>query len=203
MIGRLILIACLTTTALSQEAEPYGIPSPVDEENFEALKTQSPFTRVLDFSEAFALRGVAQIGNQSVARLYNRKNKKTVTVTETEANKLGMTLVTVNSNPENLENVSVRISVGGEEVDLHYDTNQIAPAPKEKPVYQKDSKGRPIPPKELIDNYRSMTSEQRSNYMRWRSYYYKKNPKLEHSEKRFPIVQKAINAIKAGKTPPK
>ncbi len=193
----------VVTVIFAHTANAQGLPRSVAQENFEALKSQSPFTRVLNFADTYSLRGVAVIGNEAVARLYDRNTKKTLTVTETEANRLGMTLVGVTNDPVNLEGVSVRIAFGDEEVDIHYNSAQIAPQPKPTVVYKKDSRGNPIPPAELIKNYRTMSDAQRRVYLKWRTDFNKRNPKLEHSEKRFPYVEKAINAIKSGKTPPR
>ena len=201
ILHRLSLLA--VTVIISHTANAQGLPRSVGQENFEALKSQSPFTRILNFADTYSLRGVAVIGSEAVARLYDRNTKKTLTVTETEANRLGMTLVGVTNDLVNLEGVSVRIAVGDEEVELHYDSAQFAPQQKVAVVYKKDSKGRPIPPPELIQNYRTMNDAQRGVYLRWRTDFNKRNPKLEHSEKRFPHVEKAINAIKSGKTPPR
>ena len=71
----------LLTVFFSQTAFSQGLPKSVGRENFEALKSQSPFTRVLNFEDTYTLRGVAVIGSQAVARLYDRNTKKTLTVT--------------------------------------------------------------------------------------------------------------------------
>ena len=202
MLRTLSLFGLVALSAGAQDGMP-ELPQPVAQANFNALKSHSPFTRVLDFSETYSLRGVALIGNESVARLYNKTTKKTVTVLENQANQLGMKLVSVQNNPNDLSGVSVMISVGGEQVELRYDSAQIAPEAKPKVAYQKDSRGRAMPPKALMDNYKTMNESQRRKYYEWRKEYYSKNPGLERSEKRFPIVDKAISAIKAGKTPPR
>jgi hypothetical protein len=181
------------------------LPQPVGSEHFEALMNRSPFLRTLDLAETFVLRGLANIGADPVATLYNRETKETIRVTgRDEANKFGMKLVSV--IPANdLVGVSVMVSVGGEEVELKYEANRIAPSPKPRQQYtvKYDDKGRPIPPEQLIKKYHSMNSDQRRAYYRWREEYYRKHPGLSESEKRFPIVDKAIDAIKSGKEPPK
>ena len=83
----------------------------------------------------------------------------------------------------------------------------MAPAPRSQGgkggKIQYDSKGRAQPPSELIAKYKSMNDQQRRKYWEWRNRYYEKNPKLKDSPDRFPIVEKAIEAIKSGKEPPR
>lgn len=180
------------------------LPASVGREHFDALMTRSPFLRSLDLSKTYELRGLAQIGAEPVATLYNRETKQSVQVTPGDAGKLGMKLVSVNPGT-NLSGVSVRISAGGEEFELKYQAQRIAPSPKPRTKYtvKYDSNGRAEPPKDLVKKYYSLNSDQRRNYYRWRETYYRAHPDLKNSEKRFPIVDKAIEAIKAGKAPPK
>ena len=52
-----------------------------------------------------------------------------------------------------------------------------------------------------MNKYNSLTGEQRGAYWKWANSYYEKHPELRRSEKRFPVVNKALDAIKAGRTP--
>ena len=200
----LLFAASVTRAGLAQSSPAHNqdnpLPVPVSPDNFQALMTNSPFERVLDFSTTYSLRGVAQIENESVAWLYNRETKETVAVRENEANRLGMTLVSVTNDPNDLKGVSVRVMVGGEGIDLSYDATQLTPKP---PQVKYDRAGRSIPPQHLIDKFRSMTREQMGKYQTWRRELVKKHPEMDKSPKRFPIAEKAIDAIKSGKPLPR
>lgn len=177
------------------------LPEAVTPEHFIDLRERSPFLRTLDFADTFRLRGVATIDGKPVAMVFNRKTEKTFQVTSAEANELGMRLTGVESSGD-LSAVSVLLTVGGEEIKLAYDERQLSPQGESKPKPQYDSRGRLQPPKTLVDKYRSMSSEQRAKYQRWRSAYIKKYPDAEHSEKRYEIGEKVVDAIKSGKEPP-
>ena len=103
---------------------------------------------------------------------------------------------------QDLSKVSVRLAIGGEEVELAYDAHQISPQPNPKPRPQYDSRGRLQPPQRLVDKYRTMNEQQRRQYQSWRSAYIKKYPDQERSMKRYEIGEKVIDAIKSGKGPP-
>jgi len=185
---------------LAGDAEEYS-PQMLTTDHFSALKQRSPFLRTLDFTETYRLRGVATIDGQPVAMLFNRRTEKTVQVTTDRANSLGMKLVAVDE-AQDLSKVSVRLAIGGEEVELAYDERQITPQPNPKPEPRYDSKGRLQPPQRLVDKFRSMNDEQRRQYQVWRSAYIKKYPDQERSMKRYELGEKVVDAIKSGKGPP-
>jgi hypothetical protein len=201
---RLATLAVCAMTFASQaddgKAQAFS-PTPLTTEHFHDLKERSPFLRTLNFAETYRLRGVATIDGKPVAMLFNKETEKTIQVTSTEANNLGMKLVGVEHAKE-LSKVSVRLVIGGEEVDLSYDAGQIAPQgkPREKPRY--DSKGRLQAPQALVNKYRTMNDAQRKQYHVWRSAYVKKYPDQEHGEKRYALGEKVVDAIKSGKGPP-
>jgi len=200
----LVLVAsgllCSVQAIFADDGDVFSPPA-LTADHFTDLKERSPFLRTLDFTEAYRLRGVATIDGQPVAVLFNRHTEKTVQVTSGRANALGMKLIAVDE-AKNLANVSVRLAIGGEEVELAYDTRQISPqpTPKAKPRY--DSRGRLQPPQRLVDKYRTMNDQQRKQYQTWRSAYLKKYPDQEHSMKRYEIGEKVVDAIKSGKGPP-
>ena len=196
-----LLMACLLPGKSSE------LPEPISQENFGAFLEDSPFLRTLDPSETYQLRGLATIGGQPVATVFNQKTEKTAVITTEEArNEWGLRLVEV-SPSDNLSIVSVVLALSGEEFELAYEPERVAPAPRSNGAkgskIQYDSKGRAQPPKELVAKYNSMSDQQRRKYWEWRNRYYQKNPKLKDSPDRFPIVDKAIEAIKAGKEPPR
>lgn len=182
------------------------LPEEVTGDHFDAFLNRSPFLRTLSLTETYSLRGVATIGEETVATLYNRQTKKSLVVSEAGRNEWGLRLVEVAGSAD-LSGVAVRLAMSDEEFELKYEPERVAPAPKggsgKRPEVKFDSRGRAIPPQSLIDQYRSMTDSQRATYMKWREAFYQKHPDLENSEKRFPIAEKAIEAVKAGKEPPK
>lgn len=184
------------------------LPEPISDDQFDAFLDDSPFLRTLDPAETYRLRGLATIEGKMVATVFNQKTEKTAVITgEEKRNEWGLRLVEVTSS-DDLTGVLVTLELGGEEFELAYEPERITPGPqgggamKQYKVHY-DSKGRAMPPKELMQKYHSMSESQRKKYWEWRNRYYEKNPKLKDSEKRFPVVDKAIDAIKAGKEPPK
>jgi hypothetical protein len=183
-------------------ADPDFCPKPLTGDHFSELKERSPFLRTLNFADTYRLRGVATIGGQPVAVLFNRFTKKTVQVTSAKANELGMKLVGVEQNGD-LANVSVRLVIGGEEVEVAYDERQLAPQPQKKSSSRSYNKGGTPPPQSLVTKYRSMDRGQMAQYQKWRSAYIQKYPDQEHGSKRYQLGEKVIDSIKAGKGPPK
>ena len=200
LIAVLSVVGFCGQAVVADDFEEFA-PQALTSEHFSDLKERSPFLRTLDFAEAYRLRGVATIDGQPVAVLFNRHTQKTVQVTSARANDLGMKLVAVEQTMD-LSKVSVRLAIGGEEVELAYDEQQISPQanPKLKPQY--DSKGRLQPPQRLVDKYRTMNEAQRRQYQSWRSAYLKKYPDQERSMKRYELGEKVVDAIKSGKGPP-
>lgn len=60
------------------EEPPY--PRAVDASDFQAFLENSPFTRVLDLSRAYALTGIAEIDGEPVATIFDREQKKTLVI---------------------------------------------------------------------------------------------------------------------------
>ncbi len=200
LIAVLLLVVSCVETAVADESADFA-PQALTSDHFSDLKARSPFLRTLDFAETYRLRAVATVDGQPMAVLFNHHTEKTVQVTADRANDLGMKLVAV-EDAKDLSQVSVRLTIGGEEVELAYDAQQISPQPnpKAKPSY--DSKGRLQPPQRLVDKYRTMNEEQRRQYQSWRSAYIKKYPDEERSMERYELGEKVVDAIKSGKGPP-
>jgi hypothetical protein len=115
----------------AEETLPPGLAAPEapSANDFEALRKTSPFTRVLNLSETYALRGVARINGEQVATLYNRETKKTLVVTPDGKNEAGIALVGVSRAPQ-LDAVTAKISFAGDEAELKYEMSQLYPEPK-------------------------------------------------------------------------
>jgi len=195
------LTAMASACGFAQDPQEKLLPEPPTKENFRNLLENSPFQRVLDFKETYALRGIAKVDDQSVAWLYNRHKKKTITVRESEANGLGMTLVAVNHDPNDLQGVSVEVRIGNEAIELNYEADRLAPKTQAGKKYPVDRAGRAIPPQRLIDKFRKMNREQMALYQRWRADMVKKSPKMDKSAERFPHIEKAMDAILRGRKP--
>ena len=96
------------------------IPPPVRQEDFEAVITNSPFTRSLGVSDSLILTGVMHIDNDVVATLFDTKTLESHVVSKT-ANFKGWQLVGVGGNGASLKTWSARIQVdGGEIISVRY-----------------------------------------------------------------------------------
>ena len=95
----------------------------------------------------------------------------------------------------------VRYSASGTAIaNVRYEAGALSP--EFKPInYQYDNQGRAIPPQPLIDKFRKMNREQMGRYQAWRAEMVKKDPSLDKSPKRFPIIERAMDAILSGKEP--
>lgn len=169
------------------------IPPPVESGDFVALKTASPFVRVLDPAETYVLRGVAAFDNIQVATLYNKESKKTLLVTPEKPNEEGLKLVEVNSSEKvepgrELEGVSAKISFVGEEMDLKFEAAQLSPVPSQggrgsAKTGGKGGEPRRGPSKEDIERYRSLTEEQRNKFRQYIGYVMRTYPNMSREER--------------------
>jgi hypothetical protein len=109
--------------AVADSAAPFEssvIPPPVRLEDFEAVITNSPFTRSLGVSDSLILTGVMHIDNDVVATLFDTKTLESHVVSKT-ANFQGWQLVGVGGNGASLKTWSARIQVdGGEIISVRY-----------------------------------------------------------------------------------
>lgn len=115
--------------ATAEEAGPdlAGLPEPVGEDQFEALRGQSPFTRSLDPGESILLTGIGTIDGRLVATIVDKETKERSIVSETP-NSEGWKVVEIEGNPD-LGQVSATISIdGGEVVTVKYDQKQLNPS---------------------------------------------------------------------------
>lgn len=96
------------------------IPQPLNEETFEALLTNPPFTRSLGVSDSLILTGVAHFEDDVVATLFDTNTLESQVVSRT-ANFQGWQLVGVGGDPERMQTWTARIQVpGGEVVSIRY-----------------------------------------------------------------------------------
>lgn len=164
------------------------VPSPAEEGDFASLKQASPFVRVLDPSETYVLRGVAEVDNISVATLQDRQTKKTFVVTRDEKNEAGIQLIEVSSGGE-LAGVKATVSFAGEEIELGYDIAQFAAAPRSASSQSRGKDGggpdgkRRGPSKEEMERYKALGPEKQKVFQQYIQQIVKKYPEMPREER--------------------
>jgi|GEM_PF-1985531 len=162
-------------------------------EDFAALRRASPFRRTLRIDETYALRGVAQVDGAMVATLFNRETEKSVVVSDQEANESGLRLVGVNGGWD-LTGVAATISFAGEETELRYEPERVAPAASgrgPRGAGGGDGRGgdrggdgqRRGPSKEDIERYRSLSDENKQKLRAYIGEVMRKYPDMPRSER--------------------
>lgn len=185
--GALIAIALSASVSAQEDAEEF--PRSVTDADFEQVKTRSPFLRTLNLSDTYYLRAVVNMGEESLATLYNRDTKETVVVSTMNEDKTGMKLMGVNSGGE-LGKVSVKLSVGGEVVELKYDEKRVSPAgkgqssgsrgPSSSSSGSKKHKG---PAPEEVKRYKSLSPEKQKKFHEYIKSTMKKYPNISREER--------------------
>ncbi|MDF2376269.1 MAG: hypothetical protein P1U81_08500 [Verrucomicrobiales bacterium] len=165
------------------------VPAATGEEDFSALRRASPFVRVLNPAETYALRGVAQVDDVAVATLYNRETKKTFVVTPETASDEGIQLVEIERNRE-LEGVKARVSFAGEEVELVYDPRQFTVAPRGGSGGGEQGKGkggdgekRRGPSKEEMERYKALAPEKQKVFQEYIRHVMQTYPDMPREER--------------------
>lgn len=129
---RLALLVAGTAANLHAGSIPSSDPDLPESFNGESLAPllvgQSPFNRVVDFAQTYQLTGIAYIDGKPVATLLNKETKQRFVVTE-EANAQGWRLAEATQTPD-IAAAGVKVIIGGEEVDFHYNDSQMAPDEK-------------------------------------------------------------------------
>ena len=108
----------------TQEAPPPGddpaLPQSVKESSFDAIITNSPFTRSLGVSDSLILTGIAHIENDVFATLLDTETMQSQVVSKT-ANLQGWQLVGVSGNPAESRTWAAKIQVaGGQVISVRY-----------------------------------------------------------------------------------
>lgn len=184
----LVVGAVIFASGLAQD-EAGDLPRPVSAADFEQVKTRSPFLRTLNLSDSFVLRAVVNMGEESLATLYNQDTKKTLVISTDDENESGMKLLEV-SPADDLGKVSVKVSVGGEVVELKYDEKSIAPMGKSIGKDGGRMKGgeggkkkRKGPRPEEVKRYKSLSPEKREKFHQYIKQTMKKYPDISREEK--------------------
>ena len=104
----------------SSDDEDSAIPQSINEDRFDALLSNSPFTRSLGFSDSIILTGIARVENDTFATLFDTKTFESHLVSKT-TNSLGWQLVGVRGSEANLQTLSAKIQVaGGQVISVRY-----------------------------------------------------------------------------------
>jgi len=179
-----VVLAGVGTGLVSAEIEA---PNATAEGDFSALRSASPFARVLNPAETYALRGVAHVDDLALATLYNRETKKTFVVTPDTSSEEGIQLVEIERNWE-LEGVKARVSFAGEEVELIYDPQQFASAPRQGRGGDGKGKGgdgekRRGPSKEEMDRYQKLGPEKQKVFQQYIRHVMETYPDMPREER--------------------
>ena len=132
----LFVSLCLAVTLRAAETAPQAlppnddgaIPRAVNMEDFEALVTNSPFTRSLGVSDSLILTGVAHFEKEVFATLLDTKTFESHVVSKTP-NFLGWQLIGVGGHSAEIQTWSAKIQVpGGEVISVRYQKPPPKPA---------------------------------------------------------------------------
>ena len=186
--GWLILLTGFGVASTTLSEENFGLPKAPGEADFSALRETSPFKRVLNISDTYALRAVASFDDIQVATLFNRETEKTVVVSCDEENEIGIELVGVVLSDQQT-GVAATISFAGEEVELKYEESQLAPAGKGKGQSSggrgdgKDGERRKGPSKEDIERYKALPEDKRNQLRQYIGQIMKQYPDMPREER--------------------
>lgn len=120
----LFLGLCMAVTLHAAETVPPAddgaIPQPMNMEAFDALLTNSPFTRSLGVSDSLILTGIAHFQKDTFATLLDTKTFESHVVSRTP-NFQGWQLVGVGGNSAEIQTWSAKIQIpGGEVISIRY-----------------------------------------------------------------------------------
>lgn len=179
------LLLAATIRGEEESPSPLPVPNAPSEEDFAALRKTSPFTRVLSLPETYALRGVATLGGERIATLYNRETKKTVVVTPDGDNETGISLVEI-SRGDQLEEVIAKIAFAGDEAELRYEESQIRPQGQipgaGPPGGQRGGRPRGPTPEE-IERYKALPEDKREKLHQYIQHVRQAYPDMSREER--------------------
>jgi hypothetical protein len=122
-IGFCMAVTLHAAETVSQAMPPAGdgaIPQSVNMEDFDALLTNSPFTRSLGVSDSLILTGVAHFEKDTFATLLDTKTFESHVVSKTP-NFQGWQLVGVGGHSAEIQTWSAKIQIpGGEVISVRY-----------------------------------------------------------------------------------
>lgn len=131
-----------------------GVLQPVTEENFSALKVNSPFRRSLNLSKSLILTGIARMEEDLLATLFDIETKE-IHVVSNNINANGWRLVEIKGNEADLESLTAQILItGGEVVSVRYEKEQLQAMRKKTETRRSSSGGSRRSVSEAAANYR-------------------------------------------------
>jgi hypothetical protein len=120
LFGIVTMRAADTTQQPPPSNDDGAIPQSVNEADFDALLTSSPFTRSMGVSDSIILTGVAHIQGDVFATLLDTETMKSQVVSKT-TNIQGWQLVSVSGNPADSRTWAAKIQVaGGQVISVRY-----------------------------------------------------------------------------------
>ncbi|MDI1313119.1 hypothetical protein [Prosthecobacter sp.] len=128
LLMAMTLHAAETVPQAMPPADDGAIPRAVNMEAFEALVTNSPFTRSLGVSDSLILTGVAHFENDTFATLLDTKTFESHVVSK-NPNFQGWQLVDVGGHSAEIQTWSAKIQIpGGEVISVRYQKPPPKPA---------------------------------------------------------------------------
>ncbi len=122
-----LFLLCLPHSLLPEETGRPStsiIPDPLENADFDELKSKSPFLRAIDPSASLILVGLARIDGGLVATLRERETKKTHILSGAD-NEEGWRVVGVEGDFSDPATVAAQIAVEGEVYAIRYDQQQL------------------------------------------------------------------------------
>ena len=192
MKGLLFTVLIFAGLLQGQEVDSF-LPQTVEESDYTAVQTQSPFFRSLNLSDSLILTGVAEVDNEQVATLLNKETNETFVVSS-QLNSQGWKMVELKNDPD-LEKVAAKVSVeGGEVVTIRYSEHQLKPGQsrpgggppveeaKSRGKGRGDGDGRRGPPSEIREKMGQLSEEQRGKLFDKMREFREKNPDMPREE---------------------
>jgi len=119
-MGGVVTLRGADTTVGPPSGDDPALPQAVKEQNFDAIITNSPFTRSLGVSDSLILTGIAHIEEDVFATLLDTATMESHVVSRT-ANARGWQLVGVGGSATELRTLSAKIQVpGGQVISVRY-----------------------------------------------------------------------------------
>lgn len=137
-----------------EEVLSSGAPQSVSENNFQALKSHSPFHRSLNLSQSLILTGIARMEGKLYATLFDVESSETHVVSKS-TNSNGWRMIEVKGDEADLESLTVQILVTeGEVVSVRYEKEQLQAKREKSEPASRGYSGRYRSVSEAAANYR-------------------------------------------------
>ncbi len=124
-----------------QQPHPKTVPQSLEEEEFAELLSSSPFERTLNLSGSYALTGIAQVGDETLATLIDLESKESHLLSS-RPNAMGWTILKV-SDSTSAGSVTATISLaGGSIVTVRFADSPQAAQTSRPPVRRQGTRQR-------------------------------------------------------------